>query len=102
MMSSILEQYAEIVGSDVIDQLHQLVTSLKKIKVVHINSTKKGGGVAEILHKLIPLKRELGIDARWEVIEGNEDFFKCTKSFHNALQGTRSKFRRHFLRNTKM
>ena len=89
MMSSSLEKYAEIVGSDVIDQLHQLVTFLKKIKVVHINSTKEGGGVAEILHKLIPLKRELGIDARWEVIEGNENFFKCTKSFHNALQGNK-------------
>ncbi|MBN2185404.1 MAG: glycosyltransferase [Candidatus Krumholzibacteriota bacterium] len=89
MTPSILEKYAEIVGWDVIDQLHQLVVPLKDIKVVHVNSTKKGGGVAEILNKLVPLKRELGIDASWEVIEGNQEFFKCTKSFHNALQGNR-------------
>ena len=86
-MGSTLEKYAEIVGWDVIDQLHQLVRSLKGINVVHINSTKKGGGVAEILNKLIPLKNELGIDARWDVIEGNDDFFKCT-NFHYIINCT--------------
>jgi len=88
-MSSTLEKYAEIAGSDVIDQLHQLVAPLKGRRVVHVNSTRKGGGVAEILAKLVPLKEELGIDVSWEVIEGDQDFFKCTKSFHNALQGNR-------------
>lgn len=88
-MSGILERYAKIVGGDVIDQLHQLATSLKDINVVHVNSTRTGGGVAEILTKLVPLKRELGIDAKWEVIEGNGDFFATTKNFHNALQGER-------------
>ncbi|MBN2071652.1 MAG: glycosyltransferase [Candidatus Krumholzibacteriota bacterium] len=97
MTHTTLEKYAEIVGNDVIDQLHQLVTSLKDIKVVHINSTKSGGGVAEILNKLIPLKNELGIDARWEVIEGNDDFFKCTKNFHNALQGNNVEITRTLL-----
>jgi len=86
-MSGILERYAKIVGGDVIDQLHQLATSLKDVSVVHVNSTRAGGGVAEILAKLVPLKRELGIDARWEIIEGNGDFFATTKNFHNALQG---------------
>ncbi len=84
-----LERYAEIVGEDVIDQLRQLVTPLKGIRVVHVNSTRKGGGVAEILNKLVPLKKELGIDVTWEVIEGSEEFFKCTKGFHNALQGNK-------------
>ncbi|HER42946.1 MAG TPA: glycosyl transferase family 1, partial [Candidatus Eisenbacteria bacterium] len=88
-MTSMLEQYADIVGWDVIDHLHQLVEPLRGIRVVHVNSTKKGGGVAEILAKLVPLKRELGIDVSWEVIEGNQDFFSVTKSFHNALQGDR-------------
>ncbi len=86
-MTTMLEQYSDIVGCEVIDQLHQLVKPLKNISVAHVNSTRQGGGVAEILHKLVPLKRELGIDTEWYIIKGNPDFFKCTKSFHNALQG---------------
>jgi len=82
-----LEFYADIVGHDVIDHLYQLSSLLKNIKVIHVNSTRKGGGVAEILEKLIPLSQELGIDTKWEVITGNERFFRCTKSMHNALQG---------------
>ncbi len=86
-MSNLLTLYSEIVGGDVIDHLRQLSEPLKGMKVVHVNSTKVGGGVAEILHRLIPLKRELGIDASWEVITGSDEFYHCTKSFHNALQG---------------
>ena len=82
-----LEFYADIVGHDVIDHLYQLSSLLKNIKVIHVNSTRKGGGVAEILEKLVPLSQELGIDTKWEVITGNERFFHCTKSMHNALQG---------------
>jgi trehalose synthase len=89
MSTAMLERYSKIVGWDIIDQLHQLVRTLKGIKVVHVNSTRKGGGVAEILHKLVPLKRELGIDVSWEVIEGDALFFQCTKNFHNALQGNK-------------
>jgi trehalose synthase len=88
-MSSILDKYSKIVGWEVIDQLHQLVAPLKGINVVHINSTRSGGGVAEILHKLVPLKKELGINVSWEVIEGGNDFFSATKGFHNALQGNK-------------
>lgn len=88
-MKSLLEQYASIVGNEVIDHLKQLSNPLKGIKIIHINSTKKGGGVAEILNRLIPLKRELGIDAEWEVISGEADFYQCTKKMHNALQGNR-------------
>ncbi|RKZ08188.1 glycosyl transferase family 1 [bacterium] len=87
-MTTILEQYADIVGWEVIDQLYQLAAPLKGIKVVHVNSTRKGGGVAEILNKLVPLQKDLGIDVTWEVIKGNKDFFKCTKSIHNSLQGS--------------
>ncbi len=82
-----LEAYREIVGSDVISYLHQLAAMLEGRKVVHVNSTRLGGGVAEILHRLVPLMQQLGIDASWEVIEGNEKFFRCTKGMHNALQG---------------
>ena len=89
-MGDMLERYAAIVGTDVIDHLRQLAETLRGIKVVHVNSTREGGGVAEILHRLIPLKQELGLNATWEVITGDEKFFNCTKKFHNALQGDRS------------
>ncbi|HDD45262.1 MAG TPA: glycosyltransferase [Candidatus Desulfofervidus auxilii] len=83
----VLERYAEVAGPDVIEHLRQLAALLKGMKVIHVNSTRKGGGVAEILQKLVPLMQELGIDAKWEIITGKEEFFKCTKSMHNALQG---------------
>jgi trehalose synthase len=88
-MTSMLESYAAVTGSDVIRQLQQLAEPLRGKTTVHVNSTRLGGGVAEILDKLVPLSRELGIDTRWEVITGDSDFYQCTKSFHNAIQGNR-------------
>lgn len=82
-----LDDYAAVAGVDVIDHLRQLTKPLAGMKVIHLNSTRVGGGVAEILDKLVPLTRELGIDARWEVITGSADYYQCTKSIHNALQG---------------
>ncbi len=84
----VLDRYARIVGEDVIDHLRQLAGALRGSRVVHVNSTKEGGGVAEILHWLVPLMRELGIESSWDVVEGDEVFFRCTKAFHNALQGS--------------
>lgn len=86
-MGKLLESYTEIVGSDVIDHLRQLAEPLQGLKVVHVNSTREGGGVAEILHWLVPFKQELGLQACWEVVSGESEFYQCTKSFHNALQG---------------
>jgi len=98
-MTSALDRYSEICGPDVIDQLRQLVAPLKGAKVIHVNSAQEGGGVAEILAKLVPLKMELGIDVSWEVIEGNADFFRCTKGFHNALQGNKVEIPQSLLEN---
>ena len=56
-------------------------------EILHVNSTRVGGGVAEILRSLVPLLQDIGVEARWEVIKGTEDFFAVTKAFHNALQG---------------
>ncbi len=87
-MTTLLESYAKVAGEDVIDHLRQLSVPLKGMKVLHINSTRIGGGVAEILTKLVPLQQELGLDVKWEVILGRSDFYQCTKYFHNALQGS--------------
>ncbi len=86
-MKGFLKAYTDVAGKDVINHLVQLAASLKGKKVVHVNSTRAGGGVAEILTILVPLMKELGMDARWEVIAGSADFYQCTKHFHNALQG---------------
>lgn len=83
----LLDQYVPVAGQDVIHQLQQLVEPIKGMRVVHVNSTREGGGVAEILNRLVPLKRELGLDVSWEVIGGDSDFYSCTKGFHNTLQG---------------
>ena len=84
---NLLERYEEIVGHQEIKRLHQLAERFAGKKIVHVNSTRTGGGVAEILTWMVPLMRELGIDAHWEVIEGNPDFYRVTKTFHNGLQG---------------
>jgi len=87
MQNGILDEYREIAGHDVVEHLRQLARPLEGLRVVHINSTKVGGGVAEILHKMVPLMQELGIQTAWEVITGEPDFYRCTKAFHNAIQG---------------
>lgn len=94
-----LKSYIDIVGHDVIDQLRQLAAPLKGRKIVHVNSTRMGGGVAEILAKLVPLMNELGLDTHWEVINGNAEFYQCTKHFHNALQGNAVAIPEALLRN---
>ncbi len=90
----ILDRYEEIVGPQEVDRLRQLASRLKGRRVVHVNSTRTGGGVAEILEWMIPLMRELGIDARWEVITGTPDFYRVTKGFHNGMQGFKVALRR--------
>lgn len=87
-MTNILDAYAEIAGAEVVAHLRQLASPLAGMKIVHVNSTRVGGGVAEILQKLVPLMQELGIDTSWEVLEGDEPFYRCTKLMHNGLQGS--------------
>src|SRR5437016_13487209 len=82
-----LDRYAEVVGHQEVEHLRRLAARLQGKRIVHVNSTRLGGGVAEILGWMIPLMQELGLDARWEVIEGNPDFYRVTKAFHNGMQG---------------
>ena len=82
-----IEEYIPIVGQPIIDDLKLLAERLKGKVIQNINSTSVGGGVAEILHRIVPLLKELGVDARWDLIKGGEQFFEATKKFHNALHG---------------
>lgn len=86
-MSAIWDPFKALLGSEVVDQLFQIASLLKGAKIVHVNSTHLGGGVAEILSKMVPLMQGLGLDTKWEVITGDQEFFECTKTFHNLLQG---------------
>lgn len=88
-MHPLLEKHAEIIGPNNIFALQQLANQLKGLKIVHINSTKEGGGVAEILAVMVPLAQALDLNMHWEVIQGDANFYQCTKLFHNALQGIR-------------
>lgn len=82
-----LDQYEPIVGKGLIDELKLLAEKMGGRSVQHINSTAVGGGVAEILNNMVPLLRELGVNTRWDVIKGGEQFFNVTKKIHNALHG---------------
>ncbi|HSA93286.1 MAG TPA: glycosyltransferase [Terriglobales bacterium] len=83
-----LDDYAAVVGPAEIDELRYLAQQLRGRTVKMVNSTAVGGGVAEILNRLVPLMNELEIATKWEVITGGEDFFAVTKAFHNALHGS--------------
>lgn len=82
-----LDDYSSVIGAGEVAELRALARPLAGREVIMINSTAVGGGVAEILNRLVPLAEELGLNIRWEVMTGGEDFFEVTKSFHNALHG---------------
>jgi trehalose synthase len=82
-----LADYRSIVRRELYEELQDLSERLKGVRVLHVNATSFGGGVAEILYTLVPLMRDAGLAAEWEVMFGAEPFFNVTKGFHNALQG---------------
>jgi trehalose synthase len=87
-----IRDYEPIVGKNVIDELELFAKRLENKVVQNINSTAVGGGVAEILMRMIPFLNELGVNARWDVIKGDEKFFEVTKKIHNALHGQKVEF----------
>jgi trehalose synthase len=82
-----LDDYASLLGQGEIDELRVLAKPLRGRSIEMINSTAVGGGVAEILNRLLPLAEELDLNMRWDVMTGGDDFYGVTKSFHNALHG---------------
>lgn len=93
------DRYIEVAGEESINEIKQLGKALEGIKILHINSTKLGGGVAEILMTMTQLTNALGMETKWATIEGNPDFFECTKQMHNAIQGLKqTTFSPHLLK----
>jgi len=87
-MAPMLAEYTDVAPTGTVEFLRRLGEMAEGRTMLHVNSTRYGGGVAEILHRLLPLMDELGVKTRWEVLTGTDLFYRTTKSFHNALQGT--------------
>ncbi|MDP9328083.1 MAG: glycosyltransferase [Actinomycetota bacterium] len=82
-----LDDYAADAGDDAVERLRSVAAPLRGARILQVNSTAFGGGVAELLVSHVPLLRDLGIDAEWAVLDGSDDFFHVTKAVHNGLQG---------------
>ncbi len=82
-----IEPYRDVVGDEVIAELRRVAAPLRGLKILHLNATSYGGGVSELLRSVVPLERDLGLDADWRIIAADDDFFNVTKMIHNALQG---------------
>ena len=91
-----IEKYIQFVGEEEIDAIVKLAERLQDLSILHVNSTAAGGGVAEILHRLVPLMRELGLRVDWKVIRGDQEFFTATKTFHNVLQTGAGEVPKHY------
>ena len=87
LLEKTLADYSEVAGEDTIERIRAAAAPLEGARILHVNATAYGGGVAELLATHVPLLRDLGIDAEWQVIHGSDEFFAITKNVHNALQG---------------
>jgi trehalose synthase len=82
-----LADYTHLVGRTLVEEVRELAAEAQGLRVLHLSATAFGGGVSEILYTLIPLMKDVGVEAEWQVILGREEFFNATKLMHNALQG---------------
>ena len=82
-----LSDYTHIAGKETIERIRELAEPMKGHRVLHVSATAFGGGVSEILYTIVPLMRDIGLDAHWHVIFGKEEFYNATKLLHNSLQG---------------
>jgi len=86
-MAQELDEYREVAPKGTVEFLYRLGDLATGRSFLHINSVRYGGGTAEILRRLVPMMKSLGVDARWEVLAGDQEFFDVTKRVANALQG---------------
>jgi trehalose synthase len=83
-----LADYTHLVGRPLVEEIRDLAESLQGLKVLHLSATAFGGGVSEILYTLVPLMRDVGLEADWQIMIGREEFYNVTKLMHNSLQGS--------------
>ena len=108
--SQSIDWYEGSAGREALAELRRLAAPLRGARVVHVNATPYGGGVAEILRSEVPLLRDLGLAADWKLITGDETFFRVTKIIHNGLQGApraltdqeRETYLAHSVRNARL
>ncbi len=79
--------YEGVVGKPHMQELREAAEKLDGLRILNVNSTSLGGGVAELLMSQIPLAQQLGVDLLWFVLECPPAFFDVTKGLHNGLQG---------------
>ena len=82
-----ISDYKNILGDNYIEDLEKKAARLKGLKVLNLSSTAFGGGVSELLYTTVPLMIDMGLDVKWQVIQGDDAFFTVTKNMHNGLQG---------------
>jgi trehalose synthase len=83
-----LADYTHLVGRPLVEEIRELAEQLQGLKVLHLSATAFGGGVSEILYTLVPLMRDVGVEAEWQIMIGREEFYNVTKLMHNSLQGS--------------
>ena len=81
------EAYADVTDGDRIERVRSLAERLQGVRILHVNSTATGGGVAELLRSIVPLSEDLDVETDWLVMDAGDDFFDVTKAIHNGLQG---------------
>lgn len=89
-----IEPYRRPAGEHAIERCLAAARELEGARVLHLNATAFGGGVAELLYTLVPLMRSVGLEASWGIIPGTQDFYEVTKTIHNCLQGMDLEFTR--------
>ena len=86
-MAQELDEYRDYAPKGTVEFLYRLSELVVGRSFLHVNAVRYGGGMAEILRRLVPMMKALGVDARWEVLAGDQEFFRISKQLASALQG---------------
>jgi trehalose synthase len=82
-----IERYVGLIDGQVIADIQAAARAIYGLRVLHVNSTFHGGGVASLLSSLVPLMNDVGVNADWNLLYGDPGLFAVTKKLHNGIQG---------------